>query len=313
MPTQKCAAGLAVLALGLAATAASAQSFNEGYRKCAKCHEAEVAVWQKTKHSQSFNEVHKKEEAKKILAAVGGPGSMRANPACVLCHYTETKSSPSAKPAVNSGPSCESCHGASSDWRDVHNFYGEGIEDPAKEPPANKPKRIAEARKAGMIWSFMHYDIAANCAECHGLAHPKLKGDVLAKMLEAGHSAEPAFELVAYSQGSVRHRYYPPNITLNAEMKPAELARFFVIGQAAKLVSATAAAGKSDHAKYVALQKKRAEEARKALAAVADLPEVKAVLDKPSADAARKLADALKDKDVSGKVKALLPAKGSYK
>jgi Cytochrome c554 and c-prime len=306
-------ARLALLTLGLAAIDVHAQSFNEGYRKCEKCHEAEVAVWKKTKHSGSFNDVHKKDEAKKILAAVGGPTSMRANPTCVMCHYTETKASATAKPAVNSGPSCESCHGASSDWRDVHNFYGQGIEDPKKESPANKQKRLADARNAGMIWSFMHYEIAANCNECHGLAHPKLKGDVLSKMLEAGHPGEPEFELVAHSQGSVRHRYYPPNITVNAEMSAAELARLFVIGQAAKLVSATAAAGKSDHAKYVALQKKRTDDARKALAAVADLPEVKAVLDKPTHDAGRKLADALKDKDVSGKVKAMVPAKGSYK
>lgn len=307
------AARLLSLALGLAAANTHAQSFNEGARKCEKCHEAEVAVWKQTKHNKSFQDIHKKEEAKKVLAAAGGSSGMRANPTCVLCHFTETRTSATAKPAVNSGPSCESCHGASSDWRDVHNFYGEGIEDPKKEPPANKPKRIADARKAGMIWSFMTYDIAANCMECHGLAHPKLKGDVLAKMLEAGHPGEPAFELVAYSQGSVRHRYYPPNVTSNAEMNAAELARLFVVGQAAKLVSATAAAGKSDHAKYVALQKKRAQDSRTALAAVADMPEVKAVLDKPTHDTARKLADALKDKDVSAKVKALLPAKSSYK
>ena len=299
---------LAVFSVG----GAFAQSFNEGARKCEKCHETEVEVWKKTKHNKSFQDIHKKEEAKKILAAAGG-GSMRANPSCVLCHFTETRASASAKPAVNSGPSCESCHGASSDWRDVHNFYGEGIEDPKKESPANKQKRLADARKAGMIWSFMTYDIAANCMECHGLAHPKLKGDVLSKMLEAGHPGEPEFELVAYSQGSVRHRYYPPNVTANAEMNAAELARLFVVGQAAKLASATAAAGKSDNAKYAALQKKRAEDARKTLAAVADLPEVKAVLDKPTHDTARKLADALKDKDVSAKVKTLLPAKGGYK
>lgn len=308
----KSAARFLTLALGLAAINAHAQSFNEGARKCEKCHEAEAEVWKKTKHNKSFQDIHKSEAAKKILAAAGG-GSMRANPTCVLCHFTETKASASAKPAVNSGPSCESCHGASSDWRDVHNNYGDGIEDPKKESPANKQKRLADARKAGMIWSFMTYDIAANCMECHGLAHPKLKGDVLAKMLEAGHPGEPAFELVAYSQGSVRHRYYPPNVTTNAEMNAAELARLFVVGQAAKLVSATAAAGKSDQAQYAALQKKRAQDARTALAAVADLPEVKAVLDKPTHDTARKLADALKDKDVSAKVKALLPAKGSYK
>ncbi len=303
---------LLALALGLAVLDAQAQSFNEGARKCEKCHEAEAEVWKKTKHNKSFQDIHKKEESKKILAAAGG-GSMRANPTCVLCHFTETKASPTAKPAVNSGPSCESCHGASSDWRDVHNNYGDGIEDPKKESPANKQKRLADARKSGMIWSFMTYDIAANCMECHGLAHPKLKGDVLSKMLEAGHPGEPEFELLAYSQGSVRHRFYPPNITTNAEMNAAELARLFVVGQAAKLVSATAAAGKSDHPKYAALQKKRAEDARKALASVADTAEVKAVLDKPTSDAARKLADALKDKDVSAKVKAQLPAKGSYK
>ena len=26
------------------------QSFNEGYRKCEKCHEAEVGIWKKTAH-----------------------------------------------------------------------------------------------------------------------------------------------------------------------------------------------------------------------------------------------------------------------
>jgi len=306
-------AWLAALGMALAAGSVSAQPFAEGYRKCEKCHEAEVEVWKQTDHFKSFQTVHRKEEAKKILDAAGGGASMRQNANCVLCHYTETKSSPTAKPQVASGPSCESCHGPSSDWRDVHNFYGAGIDDPAKEPPANKTKRLAEARKAGMIWSFMHYDIAANCNECHGLAHPKLSGDILAKMLDAGHPSEPDFELVRYSQGSVRHRFYPPDYSKNAEMTPAELARFYVVGQAAKLVSATAAASKSGHAKYVALQKKRAQEARTALQNVSDVPEVAALLSQPSADNGRKLADALKNRDVSAKVKALLPAKNSYK
>lgn len=293
------------------AQGASAQPFNEGFRKCEKCHESEVDVWKKTKHFTGFQETQKKESAKKILAAAGGGTSMRSNQACVLCHYTETKSSAAAKPAVNSGPSCESCHGPSSDWRDVHNFYGDGIDDPKKEPAAKREKRLADARKAGMIWSFMTYDIAANCNECHGLANPKLKGDVLGKMLEAGHPAEPEFELVRHSQGSVRHRFYPPNINTNAEMSAAELARLFIVGQAAKLVSATEAGGRGGDAKYTAMQAKRAQDAKSALQAVADVPEVKALLDKPSADAGRKLADALKGKDLSAKVK--LPAKNTYK
>ncbi len=304
---------LALLVAGLACGEANAAPFAEGYRKCEKCHEAEVEVWKQTEHFKSFQTVHRKEEAKKILEAAGGGASMRQNANCVLCHYTETRSSPTAKPQIASGPSCESCHAPSSDWRDVHNFYGDGIEDAAKEPPANKTKRLAEARKAGMIWSFMTYDIAANCNECHGLANPKLSGEVLAKMLDAGHPAEPEFELARYSQGSVRHRFYAPDYSKNAEMTPADLARLFVVGQAAKLVSATAAAAKSSHPKYAALQKKRAQDARTTLQTLADIPEVAAVLQQPTHDNSRKLADALKSRDISAKVKAFLPAKNSYK
>jgi hypothetical protein len=306
-----CAAML--LGAAVAMGPAVAAPFAEGYRKCEKCHEAETEVWKNTAHFKSFNTVHRKEEAKKILDAAGGGASMRQNANCVLCHYTETRGSATAKPQVASGPSCESCHGPSSDWRDIHNFYGQGIEDPAKEPPANRTKRLAEARKAGMIWSFMHYDIAANCNECHGLAHPKLGADVLAKMLDAGHPSEPDFELVRFSQGQVRHRFYPPDFSKNAEMTPAELARLFVIGQAATLVSASAAASKSNHPKYAALQKKRAQDAAKALQNFADVPEVAALIKQPSPENGRKLADALKDKDLSAKAKPMLPAKNTYK
>jgi hypothetical protein len=300
---------LLILQLGIGCAVAAA--FNEGFKKCAKCHEAEVEVWKKTVHFKSFATVHQNEKAKKILDAAGGDPNMRQNENCVLCHFTDTRTSATGKPQVASGPSCESCHGASSEWRDVHNFLGDGIEDPKKEAPAHREQRLADAKKAGMIWSFMIYDIAANCNECHGLANPKLKGDVLGKMLDAGHPAKAEFELVRYSQGTVRHRFYPPNINANAEMNNAELARFFVVGQSAKLVSATAAMGNSSHPQYTALQKKRAQEAQAALQAVADLPEVAALLASPSADAGRKVAEALKTKDVSAKVK--LPAKGEYK
>ena len=43
------------------------------------------------------------------------------------------------------------------------------------------------------------------------------------------------------------------------------------------------------------------------------LLEVATLLQQPTPDNARKLADALKNRDVSAKVKALLPAKPSYK
>jgi hypothetical protein len=85
--------------------------------------------------------------------------------------------------------------------------------------------------------------------------HSGLDGDTLAKMLGAGHPLKTEFELVLYSQGSVRHRFYPPNVNQNSEMTAPELARLFVEGQAAKLVSATDALSKSSDAKYQEVQK----------------------------------------------------------
>ena len=69
---------IAGLFASLAFSSASAAPFNEGFRKCGECHEAEVEVWKQTKHAKSYNEVHKKEEAAKILAAVGGPNNIQA-------------------------------------------------------------------------------------------------------------------------------------------------------------------------------------------------------------------------------------------
>ena len=53
---------------------------------------------------------------------------------------------------------------------------------------------------------------------------------VLAKMLDAGHPSEPEFELVRYSQGSVRHRYYPPDFEKNSEMTLPQRLRCQKIG-----------------------------------------------------------------------------------
>ena len=164
-----------------------------------------------------------------------------------------------------------------------------------------------------MIWSFMHYDIASNCNTCHGLAHPDLDGAVLATMLEAGHPINPDFELVAYSQGEVRHRFYPPDISTNAQMNKAELARFYVVGQAAKLVSASAAAAKSDNPDYQAAQQTRISDATKALSAVTSVPEAGALIASPSEANARKLVAAIQDKDLSGEVGSLVPAQSTYK
>lgn len=164
-----------------------------------------------------------------------------------------------------------------------------------------------------MIWPSMTYDVASNCMQCHGLTQSKIASDTYEKMIVAGHPGELEFELVKYSQGTVRHRFYPPNVNTNAEMTQSELARMFIVGKAAQLISAVSAVRDAANPKYAELQKKREQDSRSALQLVADVPEVKALLDKPSHEAGRKLSDALKTKDLYDKVKGVLPAKSTYK
>ena len=294
----------------------NAEPFVKGAKLCEECHEEEFKVWSKTKHFKSFRSVHRepkdasKPSPKKILKAVGGQKRMKRNKTCYLCHYTLQKKDAGAKHQVKSSTSCESCHGASSDYMDIHGDYGGKDVKREAESADHKAKRIADSKAAGLIWPSMKYEIAENCMTCHGLANPDLKADDLAKMLGAGHPINPEFELVKYSQGSVRHRHYPPNMKTNAEMTPKEQAEFFVIGQAAALVSATSVMSKSSEAKYIEAQKTRAENAKAALAGVAEAADL---LASPSRSNALKLAAAIAGKDLTGAVGSKLPAKGDYK
>jgi hypothetical protein len=294
----------------------SAEPFVKGAKLCEECHEEEFKVWEKTKHFKSFRTVHRepkdasKPSPKKILKAVGGQKRMKRNETCYLCHYTLEKKDAGAKPQAKSGTSCESCHGASSDWLPLHDNYGGKDVKREAESADHKTKRIADSTAAGLIWPTMKYEVAENCMTCHGLANPNLKADDLAKMLGAGHPINPDFELVKYSQGSVRHRHYPPNMKVNAEMTPKQQAEFYAVGQAAALVSATGVMSKSSEAKYIEAQKKRVENAKAALSGV---PEAAELLASPSRENALKFAAAIAGKDLTGAVGSKLPAKGDYK
>ena len=307
---------IAVLALAgtVSSIPAAAEPYYQGPQKCLDCHKSEHAVWEQTKHAMSFREIHRKPAVKDIIAAAGGDANMRRNAVCTTCHFTMTQADAGSKPAAATGTSCESCHGASSDWMPIHNDFGGPTAKRDTETAAHKAERLQKARQAGMIQPTMLYDIAGNCLSCHGLARPGVPPETLAKMIDAGHPAGSEFELVRYSQGTVRHRFYPPNVNANAEMTPPELARMFVIGQAAALVKVASVAGKVNNPKYQATLKKIETDARAALDAVkGQVPEAAAVLAQPTDANARKLADAVAAKDLSPQVSGRLPAKNTYK
>lgn len=307
---------IAIVAIAEAGAGVSlrADPFYQGPGKCADCHKSETAVYQQTKHANSFKDIHRQPAVKDIIAAAGGDANMRRNDVCTTCHYTMTQTDASAKPAANAGPSCESCHGPSSDWIAIHNDFGGPSAKAETETPAHKAQRIQKAIQAGMIRPEMHYEIATNCLSCHEQARPGIAPATLAKMIDAGHPAGTNFELVQYSQGSIRHRFYPPDVTKNREMTPAELSQLFVVGQAAALVQAAAVAGKVSNQKYQDTIKKIQTTAQTALDAIkGQVPEAADLLAQPTDANARKLVAAVAGKDLSAQVGSLLPAKNTYK
>jgi hypothetical protein len=307
---------IAVVAIAEAGAGASlhADPFYQGPGKCADCHKSETAVYQQTKHANSFKDIHRQPAVKDIIAAAGGDANMRRNDVCTTCHYTMTQTDARAKPAATAGTSCESCHGPSSDWIAIHNDFGGPSAKAETETPAHKAQRIQKAIQAGMIRPDMHYEIATNCLSCHEQARPGIAPATLAKMIDAGHPAGTNFELVQYSQGTIRHRFYPPDVTKNREMTPAELSQLFVVGQAAALVQAAAVSGKVNNQKYQDTLNKVQANAHAALDAIkGQVPEAAALLAEPTDANARKLVAAVAGKDLSAQVGSLLPAKNTYK
>jgi hypothetical protein len=305
---------LAIAACGVVADNSHAQPHMVGPQKCVDCHKAENAVWEGSKHATSFKDIHRKPEVKDIIAAAGGNTNMRRNEVCTACHFSNTKANATAAATASAGPSCESCHGNASEWINIHNDYGGAGAKRETETAAHKAERIRKSAAAGMIWPSNLYDVAENCLSCHGLGRADVPADTIAKMVAAGHPAGSNFELVRYSQGTVRHRFYPPDVTRNAQMTPAELSRVFLTGHAAALVQTSAATGKSSDPKLQKTLDDIKAAARTAIDSVkGQVPEAAALLARPSEENAKKFVAALAAKDLSTQVGSRLPAPSTYK
>ena len=293
---------MTTLVIFAGAQRAIAEPYVQGPTFCEDCHKEEVKVWTATKHFTSYRKVHKHKDAKKIAKAVGGKKSMKRNKKCSVCHYSKEKKKPADKPKIKFGPSCEGCHGASSEWETIHADYGGKNVRWEDETPAHKAKRIADSTAAGLIWARMTYDIAVNCMKCHGLARPEISGKAFGKMLKAGHPINQSFDIVMFSQGKMRHWLKPRS--------PARLANLYIAGQAAKLVSATKSAAKSKSKRYKKAQMKRAAAAK---AALQNVPGAAALIKAPSDANARAMMEAIGDKDLSGLLGGHIPCAGPDK
>ena len=191
---------------------------------CGECHALEKEVWITTSHATGFKTLHRKSSAETISDRMGFKLIKRES-LCLKCHYTAKVEKEQLR-AV-SGVSCESCHGAGSDWIEVHNNYGAG-NDRSTESRAHREQRIAESRAAGMRRPSEIYDTTKSCFECHTVPEEKLVN-------VGGHSTGSAgFELVQTSQGDIRHNFLGSLIggsRENRESSPARSRQLYLAGR----------------------------------------------------------------------------------
>jgi hypothetical protein len=245
-----------------------------GSDECAKCHQQEVQQWMRTPHFATFDTLHRSPEAKQIADRLG-LRSIKRSAVCTQCHYTEQNQA--GRVRVVAGVSCESCHGGAADWLAIHaDFGGMGVTKEA-ESPEHRAKRLAESIAHGMNNPHNLYLIAKQCFNCHTVPNESLVN-------AGGHvPGSQDFELVAWSQGIVRHNFLRTGGAANGALSPAELRVMFVVGVMTDLeYSLRAVAAATDKATFGVTSAERAARLKRRLYAVQQLvnePLIQAALD----------------------------------
>ncbi len=163
---------------------------------CGECHEEAHEVWATTPHARGWTELSRSVEAK-ALATKLGVRRIKRDERCVSCHFLSAEVDGVVKPI--SGVACESCHGASADWIDLHWDFGPGDADAETETPEHRLERLRRSEEAGMVRPARIARLATACYGCHVIADEALVG--------AGHPVAGPFELAAATQSAMRHNF----------------------------------------------------------------------------------------------------------
>lgn len=233
-----------------------------GPDECGECHEAEVSAWRTTHHYRSFTELTRRTETLDMADKLGIDRVRQADE-CVSCHYTRQLDMDHLdRPEVIAGVSCEMCHGPSRDWLEPHADYGVfGTKD--AESPEHRAERILTSVAAGMNHPDNIFDVARNCYRCHLGPDERIVNI-------GGHSPGSRFELVAWSQGEVRHNF-ADDPKVNAITDIERQRHMYVVGQALELAGALRGiTGATGRGRYVAAHVARIKQTRTNLEAVAE-------------------------------------------
>lgn len=263
---------LAVLSFAAAHPVASDPAQIAGPNACAECHKKEVEAWTHSHHYKTFREMPRNEKAKEIAQKMG-LRRIKDETLCLTCHFTVQQKD--AKKDVVAGVTCESCHGAGRDWIKVHSgFSGKTA---LFESKSEAKARWALAESKGMIRPRSVYQIAKNCYGCHVVPQEELVN-------KGGHKAGSAFDLVAWSQGEVRHNTWHNKGRENAKSGVERVRMLYLVGLGVEVETALRAIAKATARKPYAFEMaKRADEARKQLAAAAkaapNVPEIATIVE----------------------------------
>lgn len=243
---------------------------------CGECHIAEFEVWNKTTHATGFKTLHRKASAESIRNKMG-LRLIKRDAICIKCHYTPNLKRGQLR--AEQGISCESCHGAGADWIDLHNDYGKGF-DHSTETPEHRTRRIEDSRRAGMLRPSDFYPVVNNCFDCHMVPEEKLVN-------VGGHSIGSGdFELVAWSQGVIRHNFLQSFITgeaaENVERSLERKRPMYVVGRAVALEhSLRGVASATEEGVYLKAMQRRVRSTLveiRAIALRAEIPETDAMI-----------------------------------
>jgi hypothetical protein len=217
----------------------------------------------KTPHYATFDALHRSPRAKEIADKLGLP-SIKRSSVCVECHYTQQDQG--GRVRVVAGVSCESCHGGAKDWLAIHADYGGDGVTRETETAEHRAERVKQSVARGMNNPHNIYLIARQCYDCHTVPNEKLVN-------VGGHRAgSQEFELVAWSQGMVRHNFVRTGGTTNATPSAAELRVMYVVGVLADLeYSLRAVAAATEKSTFGVTSAQRAARMKKRLIEIQSL------------------------------------------
>jgi len=233
--------------------------------QCAQCHENAVNSWLESTHKKTYDELHLRDEAQKVIERLGQSGSIRRNDECVQCHYTQVASEPGGRAKTVMGVSCQRCHGGAKEWMDVHQDI-EGNPD--------RKARLAKAESMGMRLTDDIYTLAMNCFQCHTVPKEELVN-------KGQHPAGSDFELVAWSHGEVRHNFLNDDPSArkeegtNVDSSKETKQIFYVVGKSLDLEFALRGlANATEEGTYLTAMGERAQNAYDALKGLGGMDKV---------------------------------------